>query len=318
LQSPEYVYVSQWSRGIRIAKSRPGFNDNIAQALLSAQISGTGVITPLAAALKTDSPLITHNIQYSDTNNSRQVYSYTVTAALHIHAYNIENLPQLLHRLGKVTKNISLFITTDKAKKAKEINLILKKHCLTAIIEIMPNRGRDIGPFVMMMKQHLSDFEIVGHFHLKSTKELNQNIVYQWQNFLYETLLGKNGEMIEKLLCQFKQTQKLGLLFQEDPCLSGWTKNRGGAESLLNKLAIQRKLPDEIEYPMGNMFWARTAALAPLLQHDWQWSDFPAEPVPYDGSILHAIERLTPFICEEAGFEWATVHTSLAKRYSAG
>ena len=63
------------------------------------------------------------------------------------------------------------------------------------------------------------------------------------------------------------------------------------------------------------MFWARPSGLSALIKYNWKWSDFPSEPIPYDGTILHAIERITPIICNEAGYQWATVHNITAKRY---
>ena len=179
----------------------------------------------------------------------------------------------------------------------------------------MPNRGRDIGPFIMVMKAHLSNFDVVGHFHIKGTKQLEQSIVQQWQNFLYNTLIGSQGEIASTILNNFIQDPKLGLTFQEDPCLPSWTKNKQIADNLLNTLSVSQKTLDVLEYPTGNMFWARPSALSALINHHWKWSDFPAEPIPYDGTILHAIERITPIICNEAGYQWATVHNITAKRY---
>jgi lipopolysaccharide biosynthesis protein len=56
------------------------------------------------------------------------------------------------------------------------------------------------------------------------------------------------------------------------------------------------------------MFWARTGALRPLLGLRLDWSDYPIEPVPIDGTILHAIERLLPFAAGHAGYRYATTH----------
>jgi lipopolysaccharide biosynthesis protein len=56
------------------------------------------------------------------------------------------------------------------------------------------------------------------------------------------------------------------------------------------------------------MFWARTKALAPLFDLNLGWNDYPEEPVPYDGTILHAFERLLPFIARHAGYRFATTH----------
>ncbi len=315
-QTPEYMYVSTWTRDIRAAKSRVGFNDKVALSTLGTQIEKTGSITPLAAAIKSLALPLTHQVFYVDPSEPNPVRQGNTKIAVHIHAYNTDSLPSLLHRLSGTGQEMSFYITTNTDKKVKEIAQVTKKYSCEASVDVTPNRGRDVGPFIMMMKEKLTEFDVVGHFHLKGTKELNESVVRQWQNFLYDTLLGKQGEMVGKLLALFENNPKLGLLFQEDPCISSWEKNIPFAKKLLTDLSIDCVLPERLEYPTGNMFWARTTALAPLMRHDWQWADFPPEPVPYDGTVLHAIERLTPLFCELAGLEWATVHNPMAKRYT--
>ncbi|MBS0193643.1 MAG: hypothetical protein JSR34_05295 [Proteobacteria bacterium] len=53
------------------------------------------------------------------------------------------------------------------------------------------------------------------------------------------------------------------------------------------------------------MFWARTDALRPLFDLALDWSDYPSEPLPYDGSLLHALERLLPFVAAARGLRCA-------------
>jgi lipopolysaccharide biosynthesis protein len=50
------------------------------------------------------------------------------------------------------------------------------------------------------------------------------------------------------------------------------------------------------------MFWARTEAIKPLLIKNFGWEDYPEEPLPYDGTVLHAFERLLPFVTEKMGY----------------
>ena len=54
--------------------------------------------------------------------------------------------------------------------------------------------------------------------------------------------------------------------------------------------------------PLGTMFWFRPAALKPLYAKDWNYEDFPPEPNKIDGTLLHAIERIYPFVAQEAGY----------------
>ena len=49
------------------------------------------------------------------------------------------------------------------------------------------------------------------------------------------------------------------------------------------------------------MFWARVHALKPLLTLALDWTDFPEEPVPIDGTVAR-IERLLPFVAQHAGY----------------
>ena len=46
-----------------------------------------------------------------------------------------------------------------------------------------------------------------------------------------------------------------------------------------------------------------------LFKKNWQYSDFPDEPLPVDGTILHAIERLHPTIAQASGFLSAWVNS---------
>ena len=59
-------------------------------------------------------------------------------------------------------------------------------------------------------------------------------------------------------------------------------------------------------FPVGTMFWARSKALRKLFELHLTWSDYPEEPLPYDGTMLHAIERLLPFVTEDAGYAFVT------------
>lgn len=46
----------------------------------------------------------------------------------------------------------------------------------------------------------------------------------------------------------------------------------------------------------------RPQGLTDILKSGLTWSDYPLEPLPYDGTILHAIERLLPTVCEQTGY----------------
>ena len=54
--------------------------------------------------------------------------------------------------------------------------------------------------------------------------------------------------------------------------------------------------------PLGTMFWFRPDALRLLFTKGWRFSDFSEEPNDNDGTILHAVERLYPFVAQDSGY----------------
>jgi lipopolysaccharide biosynthesis protein len=111
--------------------------------------------------------------------------------------------------------------------------------------------------------------------------------------------------MVDIIVDRFMSNRSLGLVFAEDPYLSDWDDNREIASALAARLQIGT-LPPFFEFPNGTMFWARSDALQPLCALELAWDDYPDEPVPTDGTILHALERLFPFAARAAGYQFAT------------
>lgn len=319
--SDEYVYAARWARGFRYAKSRVGFNDAIAEKQLDCESVADSRITPLARWIETGKPLNTHRTHELILNKKLRSFKTCLKVAVHIHAYYVDGLSLLLSRMSAILPHVDIFITTTSKEKLSNVLDVCRKisdlhdMSFTPSCLVTPNVGRDVGPFIMTLKESMKSYDVVGHFHIKGTKQLKESIVQQWQSFLFDTLLGQNGEAALEIFEQFDKSPDLGLVFQEDPCLPSWGGNYEYALGLATELGFAGKLPDIPEYPTGNMFWARSVALKPLLKKDWQWADFPGEPIPYDGTLLHAIERITPVMCECAGLYWMTVRNPEALRY---
>ena len=73
-------------------------------------------------------------------------------------------------------------------------------------------------------------------------------------------------------------------------------------------MKLEGELPPFFDFPGGTMFWARPEALKLLFDLGLDGNDYPDEPVPLDGTILHAIERLLPFVARQAGYRLLTTH----------
>jgi lipopolysaccharide biosynthesis protein len=114
--------------------------------------------------------------------------------------------------------------------------------------------------------------------------------------------------MMDTILSRFATDAETGLIFADEPHLSDWDFNRAMSEQLARKMGFKTALPEFFDFPVGTMFWARYAAIEPLIKLGLDWHDYPAEPAPIDGTILHAIERLLPATARHAGYRYVTTH----------
>jgi lipopolysaccharide biosynthesis protein len=123
-----------------------------------------------------------------------------------------------------------------------------------------------------------------------------------WFDFLLENLIGgaKGGPMLDRILAEMSLEPKIAIAYPDDPHVISWTENRGAAENLALRMGLGM-LPDQFNFPMGNMFWIRSSLLTRFLDLDLTWDDYPAEPLPIDGTMLHAIERLLGVVAELDG-----------------
>jgi len=225
--------------------------------------------------------------------------------ALHAHFHYIGSASNLFERLARSATPCDLLISTDSEEKAAHLRRVFHGHGGAVDIRVMQNRGRDVGPFLTGFKSEIGAYDLIGHVHGKQSHDASMGDA--WREFLWENLIGGAYPMLDAIASAFAGQPDLGLIIAEDPHLVGWDENREMGEKLAARIGVPLPLDDFFDFPLGNMFWARPQALRPLLDLDLGWNDYPAEPVPYDGTILHAIERITPFAVRRAGFTVAGV-----------
>jgi lipopolysaccharide biosynthesis protein len=161
--------------------------------------------------------------------------------------------------------------------------------------------------------EQLQGYDVFGHVHGKRSLALTSvglslDLGTRWHSFLLQHLVGDLHPMVDLVLDRFAADDKLGLVFPEDPNLTGWSLDREIARDLAKRMDPTMEIPHSIDFPIGTMFWARPAALKPLFDLRLGWDDYPAEPVPIDGTMLHALERLLPVVATHAGFGLMTTH----------
>lgn len=308
------MYMRSWVRGIGRKKPFPGFHPGI---YLEQNNLGHLEIDPYAHFLQAGKPqgswlrpVLTPKTIVADVLDDTKI-------ALHIHVYYPDLLPEILQRLKANKVRPDLFISAPSLETKLEILALLKASNVEAVcVEVVPNRGRDIGPLLTAFGSELvQNYQIVGHIHTKKTVDVKDlEVGRKWFNFLLDNLLGGAvGNMADVIVGQMCLNPKIGLIFPDDSNVVGWDANEKPAQELALRLSLDQ-LPKSINFPVGTMFWARSEVLAPLVNLCFKWEDYPAEPLPYDGSLLHALERIIPQVCENEGFEYAVTNVSGSTR----
>ena len=300
--------LSKWNQanaGLVLRRPLDGFHPFIyaAESLTFEEESGED---PLAHFVRTGCPdgRWTHSV--IRPRHRKATGTSNLRAAIHGHFHYPELLGDFLRCLTRNRTKCDLYLTTNRGKDAIVLQETLAEFDMpSADIRVVPNCGRDIGPLLSEVADELRQYDVIGHVHGKRSV-LNPGLGDGWRAFLWHHLIGPSFPMVDTILDALASDPALGLVFPEDPHLSDWNGNRPIAEDLGRRMGITDALPTHFDFPNGTMFWARPAALQPLFSLGLGWDDYPPEPLPYDGTMLHALERLLPFAAAKAGFKYAT------------
>lgn len=217
--------------------------------------------------------------------------------ALHIHAYYMDMLPQLLQRIEYNTLRPDLFISVASAADANKARAATQHYAARVVVRVVPNRGRDIGPFLTEFGPELvQQYRYIGHIHTKqSLHVVERDAVTAWQSFLLDAVLGgaeaRSGRMLDACVSHLAVYKAVQIIYPDDPKIIGWDNNRLFAQLLVDKMGLGT-VPDAFNFPAGTMFWLSAEFLQHFVALDLQWDDYPIEPVGKDGTMLHALERL--------------------------
>ena len=230
--------------------------------------------------------------------------------AAHVHLLYPELFDDFLLRLSVNASAVDLFVTTPSPSGADRVrSLKLPSNVHVRDVRLVPNLGRDVGPFLTAYgRDTWTGYDVIGHFHSKRSLHAGSSFGDDWRNFLWDHLVGSAGAALDTILHVLAGRRDIGLVFPEDPILSGIDGNAEGLAGLAGRLGLKRPIHHHFEFPVGNMFWARPAAIGQLWDLRLRWEDYPPEPIPKDGTVLHALERLPPLLAEHNGFDFVTTH----------
>jgi lipopolysaccharide biosynthesis protein len=222
-----------------------------------------------------------------------------------IHAWHIDILDDIL-AIFPPKKFYGRMIITTTPDKAASVESALSRHGIAAEIHLFENRGRDILPFLHVAHLLLEDgFDLVLKLHTKRSPHIHGGD--DWRRELISGIASR--DMLDLIKTKFGADSRLGMV-TADGHLQPINDFIGANSDNIRRLSSLLGLPafdgTQACFPAGSMFFARLAALRPILDGPLCPSDFEEEAAQIDGTTAHALERLFGLSVASAGFESRT------------
>jgi len=242
------------------------------------------------------------NLVPKDTANWRKQ-----KIAIVLHIFYPDFVLKFAECLERFPAHVDVFVTAATKQIADNATATFNKlakvnKVSTAVCE---NRGRNFGPFLVHFSKELLKYDLMCHLHSKKSLYSGREQT-QWFDYQNQFLL-KDKHVTSSVLRLFDEREELGIYYPTSfwmmpAWVNHWTCNKPFANEFVDEWGID--ISDNfINYPVGGMFWARPKALQPLLDNTYKYEDFPVEPLPNDGSKLHALERSLGLLAEKQGYE---------------
>lgn len=227
--------------------------------------------------------------------------------AMCFHVFYGEFIDYYCKALEKFPQFVDVFVSVssdDLVEKAQQQFAACTK-VNQVKVKVVPNHGRNFGPMLVEFAQELQTYELFCHMHSKKSL-YSGRAQTQWADYLGEYLLN-DQHVVKQVLNHFRDSPKTGIYYPTSfwmmpNWVNHWLKNKPHAQKMAKEWGIELT-EDFLAYPAGGMFWARPDALKQLLNKNHQYDDFPAEPLPNDGSELHALERMLGLLAEKNGYQ---------------
>lgn len=223
-----------------------------------------------------------------------------------VHLFYEDQAASFRRYLENLPDGSDLFLTTDTDEKCAHIERVFSGYPRGAVeVRVVPNRGRDIAPKLVGMRDVHARYTRVLHLHSKASH--HDTNLKLWRAYLLESLLG-TPEIVANALYALDHEPGVGMVFPQHyeyiRRRLAWGDNLPLAQGLAGRMGFAIRETRALDFPSGSMFWARSDALRPLLDLDLQYEDFAEESGQKDHTIAHAIERLYAMVCEKAGYRW--------------
>ena len=236
---------------------------------------------------------------------------------IHIHIYNVVLAQEFLQYLQNFPFKFDLLVSTPVEKSVPILTAMFSSSLLPQVgnteVVLVPNRGRDVAPWIIESGRAFLNYDFCCHIH---SKESQHSVGYggEWRRYLLDNLVSKRSA--ESIISTMNCNSSIGCIFPPIyPKLKKVMIDVGvplyGSEheyEMICSMLRRMNLPTnycryEQFFSGGTMFWYRPKAIAQIFSCGLEYLDFPSEPIGVGGTLAHAIERIPPLVASRNGFK---------------
>lgn len=221
--------------------------------------------------------------------------------AVVLHLFYPELFDEITEYLKNLGEDYDLYVTIPEENV--ELAEQVRKYYPDAYILVHPNLGRDILPFLNILKSILPlNYKLLLKLHSKKT--LHRADGMSWRQDVFEKLLGST-DLVKNVKAAFLADPNLGMLGPLGHVINTHLymgHNKEKVQDLLLRTGFQSSLPESSSFVASTMFWCRPEIFQPLLKANITSDDFEPEPLPEDGSTAHAMERFFGILTTLQGY----------------
>lgn len=233
--------------------------------------------------------------------------------AVKAHFFYADMLESAFPYLRNIPSPFDLLCTTCSS----EVEVALREKAHVALprmrqlkVEIVPNRGRDIGPWLTAFQGEEKQYDLILKFQTKKRLQQPNPFGQAWNRYNDLCILASES-YVASIFRLFAEEEHLGIVFPPYPSIITVTSPQayqGNSEMrILFEEAEKKcapKAPVETAIPIfsaGTLFWYRPRAMRSLMNAGYTQESFPPEPLP-PLTLAHAIERVIPYAAQSEGY----------------
>lgn len=234
-----------------------------------------------------------------------------VKACIYVHMHYLETWPEIRSILSMNAQDMDIIVTVTTSDD--EFPREVCKSFPNARVIRTENRGRDVGPFLELLRQgFFAPYDAVCKIHGKLSRKDGKETIsgHRIRRYALACLLADGAA--SKIAKMFKETPDLGLagplnlrLPPARESVNRYIKTELRQMRRVFDLAKIKFEPQEVLFFAGTMFWFRPASLKLLQATNLSITDFEFENGAKRNTLQHGLERVFCIFVKKAGYHVA-------------